>query len=81
MYLHNVANLISLNTLAVTTVSFLRRWQQESECTGYVNVCVRNESDTSTDFNVTVETLSGTARGKEIGVGLWIDSKLPVYWD
>ena len=76
-----MANLISLNILAVTTVSFRGRWLQEFESTGYVKVCVQNESDTATDFNVTVETLSGTAQGEEIGVGPWIDSKLPVSCD
>ena len=65
MYLHNVANLISLNILAVATISFLRRWLQERESTGYVEVCVRKDSDTTRDFNVTVEALSGTAQGEE----------------
>ena len=60
-----MANLISLNILAVATVSFLRRWLQERESTGYVRVCVQKDSDTTRDFNVTLEALSGTAQGRD----------------
>ena len=63
---YTVANLVSLNILVVTTVSFLRRCLQERESTGYVNVCVRKDSDTPTDINVTVQTQSGTAQGEEM---------------
>ena len=66
MYLHNVANLVSLIVLAVPTVSFEHGWLQGRESIGYVNVCVQKDSDTQRDFNVTVEALSGTAQGEEM---------------
>ena len=66
-------NLISLNILAVTTVSFQHPLLQERESTGYVNVCVRKDSDTLEDFSVTVETLPGTAQGERMG-NLYIPS-------
>ena len=65
MYLHIVANLVYLNILAVPIVSFLHRYVQVSKFTGYVIVCVLKDFNTLTDFNVTVETLSGTALGEE----------------
>ena len=61
-----MANLVSLNILVVATVSFLRRCLEERESTDHVNVCVRKDSDASADFNVTVETLPGTAQGEEM---------------
>ena len=62
-------NLVSLNILVVATVSFLYESLQEKESTEYVYVCIQKDPDTSTDFNVTVETLPGTAQGEEVGVG------------
>ena len=38
------------------------------EATGFVTVCVQKDSTSSTDFNVTVQTLSGTAHGEEIRI-------------
>ena len=72
MYMAQVRSrydLVSLNILVVATVSFLWEWLQEKESTEYVYVCIQKYPDTSTDFNVTVETLPGTAIGEEIGVG------------
>ena len=57
-------NLIFLNILAVTTVSFLRQWLQENESTRNVKVCVQIDPEASIDFNVTVQTQSGTAHGE-----------------
>ena len=62
-------NLVSLNILAVPTVSFRHSWLQERRSTGYVNVCVQKDSNTPQDFSVTVETISGTAEGEGGGVG------------
>ena len=61
-----MTNLISLNTLAVLTVSFTDQWLQVNESTGYVTVCVQKESGTSIDFTVTMQTQSGTAQGEEV---------------
>ena len=61
-----MTNLVSLNTLAVLTVSFTDQWLQVNESTGYVTVCVQNESSTSIDFDVTMQTQSGTAQGEEM---------------
>ena len=58
--------MVSLNIIAVPTLSFLNQSLQVNEATGYVTVCVEKDSNTSTDFNVTLQTLSGTAQGEEL---------------
>ena len=66
MYLEYMTNTVSLNIIAVPTLSFLNKKLQVNETTGYVTVCIEKDSNTSTDFKVTLQTLSGTAQGEEL---------------
>lgn len=60
-------------------VSFVHRWLCVRESNGSVNVCVQKDTNTTTNFNVIVETQSGTALGEEIEVDL-LYSVAPAFW-